>query len=116
MVSNLHQKFVRIRIGALLLTSGLAGAGSAISARLFVAAFVLEFIEVKHYVRLSLQVTLEPVQRNSNHIAMPDSLPSWNFTYLQPKFMDQADVINGEIGSMCSEVNAVYMIFRFQYL
>ena len=94
-----------------LLLGGLAGVTlSARGARLTVVVFMLELVEVEHYVGLSVQVALEPVQCDSNYVAMAHAMACWNFAYLKPDLVHKTNVLDGEVWSMRPKINAVLMI------
>ena len=80
-----------------------------------VAVFVFELIEVKHHIALSVQVAFEAFQCDSNHIPVTNPLAGGDLAYLKPELMYQANIFDGEIRSMRSKVDAVFVTIRAEY-
>ena len=98
-----------------LLPGGFTGAFCRLAVRLICPVLVLHLVEVEHYIGLSVQVSIESLERHTNNVSMANTLAGWNFTYLEPYLVYQADIVDGEVGRVSSQIDAVLLIARHLY-
>ena len=77
--------------------------------------FVLELIEIQHHIGLTVQLSFKPVESDSHHVPVTNSLAGRNPADVEPYFVDQIQVVFGELRSMRSKIEVLFPSVLTQY-
>src|SRR5262249_34364085 len=65
--------------------------------RVFVILFLLELVKIEHDVTMSPQISIQPLQRHPDHVAMMNPATARYIAYLQPKLVNEVDIVFGKV-------------------
>src|SRR5262249_41515539 len=84
--------------------------------RVFVILFLLELVKIEHDVTMSPQISIQPLQRHPDHVAMMNPATARYIAYLQPKLVNEVDIVFRQVRLMSPQIHDLFLAIWRDYL